>query len=106
MHKMFMKLAGAATGVMMMVSTSFTPAQAACGEVTLSQMDWASGIVVTAVSNFLMTNGYGCNVTVVPTATVPAITSVAETGKPDIVTELWLTRLQCHTKNLLMKVRS
>ena len=34
--------------------------------------------------------GYGCNVSVVQSDTVPAVTSVAENGEPDIVTELWL----------------
>ena len=65
-------------------------ASAKCGSVTITEMNWASGGVVTAVSKFLMTQGYGCNVTVVPSATVPAVTSVAETGKPDVITELWL----------------
>jgi len=60
-----------------------------CGEVSITEMDWASAAVVTSVAEFLMTQGYGCDVTVVPTTTVPAITSVAETGEPDIVTELW-----------------
>jgi len=46
--------------------------------------------VVTAVSAFLMEQGYGCDVSKVPSDTVPAVTSVAENGEPDIVTELWL----------------
>ncbi|MEZ5906119.1 MAG: glycine betaine ABC transporter substrate-binding protein [Geminicoccaceae bacterium] len=66
-----------------------TGARADCGEVTI-EMNWASASVVTAVSKFLMEEGYGCAVTVVPSDTVPAVTSVAETGKPDIVTELWI----------------
>lgn len=65
-------------------------AQAECGEVTITEMNWASSAVVTQVSNFLMEQGYGCEVTTVPSSTVPSIASVAETGKPDIVTELWL----------------
>jgi glycine betaine/proline transport system substrate-binding protein len=67
-----------------------TGARADCGEVTITEMNWASASVVTAVSRFLMEEGYGCAVTVVPSDTVPAVTSVAETGKPDIVTELWI----------------
>lgn len=71
------------------LALSATAAAADCGEVSITEMDWASASVVTSVANFLMTQGYGCDVTVVPTTTVPAITSVAETGEPDIVTELW-----------------
>ncbi|PQO23681.1 glycine/betaine ABC transporter substrate-binding protein [Rhodobacteraceae bacterium WD3A24] len=61
-----------------------------CGEVSITEMGWASNAIVTAVSTFLMEEGYGCDVTVVPSDTVPAVTSVAENGEPDIVTELWL----------------
>jgi glycine betaine/proline transport system substrate-binding protein len=64
-------------------------AQADCGNVSISEMDWASSAVVTHVADFIMTNGYGCTVQRVPTTTVPAMTSLAETGEPDIVTELW-----------------
>ncbi|MDA7430569.1 ABC transporter substrate-binding protein [Primorskyibacter aestuariivivens] len=64
-------------------------AAADCGEVSITEMDWASSAVVTSVAKFLMEQGYGCTVTVVPTTTVPAMTSVAETGEPDILTELW-----------------
>ncbi len=61
-----------------------------CGQVSITEMNWASGQVVTAVANFIMTQGYDCNVSVVQSDTVPAVTSVAENGEPDIVTELWL----------------
>ena len=64
-------------------------AQAKCGEVSITEMDWASSAVVTHVANFLMTNGYGCDVQLVPSSTTPAMASIAETGEPDILTELW-----------------
>lgn len=67
-----------------------TAAQAECGEVSITEMNWASASVVTNVAAFIMREGYGCDVTVVPSDTVPAVTSVAENGEPDIVTELWL----------------
>ncbi len=65
-------------------------AHAECGEVSITEMNWASAQVVTAVSAFLMEQGYGCAVAVIPSDTVPAVTSVAENNEPDIVTELWL----------------
>ncbi len=65
-------------------------AQANCGEVSITEMNWASNTVVTNVAKFLMEQGYGCDVSVIPSDTVPAVTSVAENGEPDIVTELWL----------------
>ncbi|MDQ0474336.1 ABC transporter substrate-binding protein [Labrys wisconsinensis] len=68
---------------------SASPANAACGTVTITEMNWASAAVITAVSSFLMEQGYGCTVKKVPTSTVPALTSLAETGQPDILTEVW-----------------
>jgi glycine betaine/proline transport system substrate-binding protein len=65
-------------------------AEAECGAVSITEMNWASASVVTNVADFLMAEGYGCDVTVVPSDTVPAVTSVAENNEPDIVTELWL----------------
>ncbi|MGF1552264.1 MAG: ABC transporter substrate-binding protein [Paracoccaceae bacterium] len=61
-----------------------------CGEVSITEMNWASAQIVTTVASFIMREGYGCEVTVVPSDTVPAVTSLAENGEPDIVTELWL----------------
>lgn len=61
-----------------------------CGEVSITEMNWASASVVTNVAKFVMEQGYGCEVAVVPSDTVPAITSVAENGEPDVVTELWV----------------
>ena len=76
--------AGAMTG-----TTAMADGHGSCGEVSITEMDWASSAVVTSVATFLMTQGYGCDVTVVPSSTVPALTSLAETGEPDILTEVW-----------------
>lgn len=72
-----------------LAAVSSTAAMADCGEVSITEMDWASSAVVTHIAKFLMEQGYGCSVQAVPSTTVPAVTSLAETGKPDIVTELW-----------------
>jgi len=60
-----------------------------CGEVSLMKADWGSAQIVTAVSKFLMEEGYGCEVTTVPLSSNPALVSVSETGEPDILTEIW-----------------
>lgn len=69
-----------------------------CGEVTITQMDWASANVVTSMAKFLMEQGYGCSVTTVPSSTPTALTSVAETGTPDILTELWVNTAPAYAK--------
>ena len=73
-----------------LAATLASPASKACGEVSITNMNWASSQVITAVSVFIMEQGYGCKVTKVPSATIPAVTSMAETNKPDIATEIWL----------------
>ncbi|MGB5798977.1 MAG: glycine betaine ABC transporter substrate-binding protein [Mesorhizobium sp.] len=52
-------------------------------------MNWASSAIITSVASFLMEQGYGCNVVKVPTSTIPALTSAAETGEPEIITEMY-----------------
>lgn len=60
-----------------------------CGEVSMAEMNWASAKIVVAVSEFLLEQGYGCDVKVVPSDTTPAVTSLSENNEPDIVPELW-----------------
>jgi glycine betaine/proline transport system substrate-binding protein len=65
-------------------------AQDDCGDVSITEMTFASAIITTEISTFLMEQGYGCTVTRVPSDTIPALTSLAENDEPDIVTELWV----------------
>lgn len=84
----FLKIAaGLATGAML---TAGTAAHADCGEVSITEMNWASSQIITEVAKFLMEQGYGCTVEKVPSATTTSVASLAENGEPDIVTELWL----------------
>ena len=80
-------LKGLAVAAMM---SSATAAHADCGEVSITEMNWASSQIITEVSKFLMEQGYGCTVEKVPSATTTSVASLAENGQPDIVTELWL----------------
>jgi glycine betaine/proline transport system substrate-binding protein len=65
-------------------------AQDSCGEVSIAQMNWAAANVTTEIAQFLLEQGYGCDVALVPSDTIPAVTSVSENGEPDVVTNLWL----------------
>ena len=83
-------ITGAATAAALTFGANAAMADGhACGSVSITEMDWASSAVVTAVATFLMEQGYGCDVQKVPSSTVPALTSLAETGEPDILTEVW-----------------
>ena len=61
-----------------------------CGDVSVAEMNWASGAIITKITEFLMVQGYGCNVTLVPSATTTAVASLAEKNEPDVVPELWV----------------
>ena len=93
MRKIYTGLASATVGVMMMSSSA-----SACGDVSITNMNWASSQVITAVSKFIMEQGYGCKVTTVPSATVTAVASMAETNKPDIATEVWVNSAAAYPK--------
>lgn len=60
-----------------------------CGEVSVGSMGWASGEALAAITAFVLEQGYGCTVSLVPTDTVPAVTSLAENGEPDVIPEVW-----------------
>jgi glycine betaine/proline transport system substrate-binding protein len=66
-----------------------TGAASAC-TVSLGEMDWGSAKIGTAIQAFILEKGYGCTVEVISTTTIPAITSMTETGSPDAITEVWM----------------
>lgn len=80
------KMIGAAFGLMMVPGLA---AAEDCGDVSITEMNWASAAIVTNVAKFILEQGYQCSVQTVPSSTVPAVTSLAENGEPDIVTEMW-----------------
>ena len=94
MRKLITGVVGSVAGLTMMSSV----AAAECGDVSITEMNWASSQVITAVAKFLMEQGYGCKVKKIPSATVPAVTSMAETNQPDIATEIWLNSAPLYPK--------
>lgn len=93
-----MKLKTTFAAATLLLGTTAGSAFAECGEVSITEMDWASAVVVTAVSTFLMEQGYGCDVTKVPSASNPALASVSETGEPNILTEIWTNGAPAYPK--------
>lgn len=81
-----------------LASTMNVANAAECDKVSVGAMGWASGETLAAIATFLMEQGYGCDVTVVPTDTVPAVTSMAENNEPDVVPEIWQNSVPVYTK--------
>ena len=59
-------------------------AAAACGKVTIADMNWNSATVIANVDKFILEQGFGCEAELVPGDTMPTGTSMTEKGEPDI----------------------
>jgi glycine betaine/proline transport system substrate-binding protein len=70
--------------------TMAATAQEGCGDVTIAAMNWQSAEVLASLDKFILENGYDCTVSIISGDTVPTLTSMAETGQPDIAPEAWV----------------
>ena len=66
-----------------------TIGNAACGKVTIADMNWASASLMANVDKIILEEGYGCEVELVAGSTMPTFTSMNEKGAPDVAPELW-----------------
>ena len=64
-------------------------ANAACGKVVVASQNWASAELMAEVDKFILEKGYGCEVELIPGATMPTFTSMDEKGAPDMNPEQW-----------------
>lgn len=83
-----------AAAIVMMLAVTTGAALAECGKVTVGEMNWNSARVIANVEKFILETGYGCEVELVQTATVPAMTSMVEKGEPDIASEIWINSVR------------
>ena len=72
-------------------------ASAACGTVSVAEMNWASAQLMANVDKIILESGYGCNVEIVPGDTMPTFTSMNEKGQPDVAGELWINAVATHS---------
>ena len=69
-------------------------ASAACGRVTIADMNWSSAELTAYIDKFILENGYGCEVELVPGDTMPTTTSMTEKAEPDIAPEIWMVSVR------------
>ena len=69
-------------------------ANAACGDVSIAEMNWASAGVAAYVDKIILENGYGCKVTLVTGDTMPTFTSMNEKAEPDMAPEFWVNSVR------------
>ena len=65
-----------------------------CGEVTIANMNWASAEVIAEIDKLILSEGYGCDATLVAGDTMPTFTSMNEKGEPDLAPELWVNAVR------------
>ncbi len=78
-------IAAFAVGATLMSSA----AHAACGDISIAEMNWASAEFMANVDAIILEKGYGCNVELVPGATTTTFASMNEKAQPDVAPELW-----------------
>ncbi len=83
-------------GVALVSAALAAPSQAAaaCGNVTIANMNWQSAEVLAQIDSFILSKGYGCEVELVPGDTMPTLTSMIEKGKPDVAPEAWINAIR------------
>ena len=70
--------------------TSFSNvANASCGSLVIAEQNWASAELMANVDKVILEEGYGCEVELVPGATMPTFTSMNDKGTPDMNPEQW-----------------
>lgn len=65
-----------------------------CGRVTVANMNWQSAEVLAHIDNIILSEGYGCEVELVPGDTMPTFTSMNEKSEPDVAPELWINSIR------------
>jgi len=86
--------AASATAPAATTTAATAPADKACGKVTVANMNWQSAELLANVDKFILTNGYGCEVELVPGDTMPTLTAMMEKGKPDVAPEAWINAVR------------
>ena len=64
-------------------------ANAGCGKVVIASQNWASAELMAEVDKVILEKGYGCEVELIPGATMPTFASMDEKGAPDMNPEQW-----------------
>ena len=55
-----------------------------CGKVMIAKQNWASAELMAEVDKAILEKGYGCEVELIPGATMPTFASMDEKGAPDM----------------------
>ena len=74
-------------------------ANAGCGKLVIAEQNWASAELMANVDKIILEKGYGCEVELIPGATMPTFTSMDEKGEPDMNPEQWANACLLYTSD-------
>ncbi|PHR19970.1 MAG: ABC transporter substrate-binding protein [Hoeflea sp.] len=81
-------------GLMSFAGAAQAASHSECGRVTVANMNWQSAEVLAQIDNIILSEGYGCEVELVPGDTMPSLTSMTEKGEPDVAPEAWINSMR------------
>ena len=67
---------------------------AACGSISMADMNWPSATLMANVDKIILEEGYGCEIEMVAGATTTTFASMNEKGQPDVAAELWINAVR------------
>ena len=80
-------------------------ANAGCGKLVIAEQNWASAELMANVDKIILEKGYGCEVELIPGATMPTFTSMDEKGEPDMNPEQWANAVYTPLKKAVSEER-
>ena len=80
-------------------------ANAGCGKLVIAEQNWASAELMANVDKIILEKGYGCEVELVPGATMPTFTSMNDKGSPDMNPEQWANAVYTPLKKAVSEKR-
>ncbi len=83
-----------AAGLMGFAGAAQAASHGECGRVTVANMNWQSAEVLAQIDKIILSEGYGCDVELVPGDTMPTLTSMTEKGEPDVAPEAWINSMR------------
>ena len=85
------------------VALSSAQAFAACDTVSIAEMNWPTAEFAANLDKIILSEGYGCDVELVPGATNTTFASMEAKGQPDIAPEFWGNSLSDRLKIAVAK---
>ena len=86
--------------------TSFSGvANAACGKLVIAEQNWASAELMANVDKIILEKGYGCEVELVPGATMTTFSAMNDKGSPDMNPEQWANAVYTPLKKAVSEKR-